>query len=160
MKTLKINIPMIALVVLIAVFAVSCKKSSSTPAGTTISFVADIKGSSEIPANSSTATGIARLTFNSVSKILSGTVTFNGLTPIAAHIHKGAVGVAGDVVFPIGSGTYVSLVGFTSVALTVAQEADLSANLYYVNIHTANFPAGEIRGQLIKQVSNSTGTGY
>jgi hypothetical protein len=41
--------------------------------------------------------------------------------------------------------------------LTAAQEADLLANNYYVNLHTDAFPAGEIRGQLI--TANPSGTG-
>ena len=45
----------------------------------------------------------------------------------------------------------------TSRPLTAAEEADLFANLYYVNLHTAAFPGGEIRGQLI--TTNQSGTG-
>ena len=36
--------------------------------------------------------------------------------------------------------------------ITPAQYADLAAGLYYVNIHTARFPGGEIRGQLRKRM--------
>ena len=32
--------------------------------------------------------------------------------------------------------------------LTQAQYGDLAAGLYYVNIHTAQYPGGEVRGQL------------
>jgi hypothetical protein len=37
-----------------------------------------------------------------------------------------------------------------SAILTDAQVADLLAGLYYVNIHTDAYPAGEIRGQFVK----------
>jgi hypothetical protein len=47
---------------------------------------------------------------------------------------------------------------YTSAALTPEQEADLMANLYYVNLHST-FTAGEIRGQLVKGTTTSTNTG-
>jgi hypothetical protein len=37
-----------------------------------------------------------------------------------------------------------------SATLTDAQAADLVAGKYYVNVHTAANPGGEIRGQVIK----------
>lgn len=37
-----------------------------------------------------------------------------------------------------------------SATLTDAQAADLLAGRYYINIHTAANPAGEIRGQVTK----------
>jgi hypothetical protein len=72
------------------------------------------------------------------------------MTATASHIHKGAVGVSGDVIFGF-TPPITSPISYTSVALDATQEADLNANLYYVNIHSTAFPAGEIRGQLIKQ---------
>jgi CHRD domain/PKD-like domain/Right handed beta helix region len=110
-----------------------------------------LSGASEVPPNASTATGTVSGTFDKVTKQLLLTISFNGLTAnaSAAHIHKGAVGVNGGVVigFPVvpsatsGSFTYTG-------TLTTTQEADLLAGLYYVNVHNASFPGGEIRGQL------------
>ena len=65
-------------------------------------------------------------------------------------IHKGAVGVPGGVVFGFPA-PITSPIDYTSVALDSTQQADLNANMYYVNIHSAAYPGGEIRGQLIKQ---------
>lgn len=125
-----------------------------TPSITT--FNATLDGASEAPANSSTATGSATLSFNNTTKIFSISVTHSIASPTGGHIHMGAVGVSGGVIFPFT--TLVSPISFTSPALTAAQEADLKANLYYVNIHTAAFPNGEIRGQLIK--GTTSGGGY
>lgn len=128
----------------------SCKKSSSTPApAPTTTFLATMSGSSEVPANASTATGTATLTFNTVTKIFSVTVTYSGVTATAAHIHKGAAGVSGSVIFPFS--VITSPITYTSAALDATMESDLNANLYYVNVHSAAFAGGEIRGQLIKQ---------
>jgi len=128
---------------------VSCNNDDDPPApNPNVTFLATLNGASEVPANGSTATGTATLTFNTTTKIFTLTVNHNIASPTGAHIHKGAVGVNGGVEFPL---TTASPITYTSAALTAAQEADLNANLYYVNIHTAAFPGGEIRGQLMKQ---------
>ena len=131
---------------------VSCSKSDTDPTPTpnpNVTFLATLNGTSEVPSNPSTATGTATLTFNTTTKIFTVTVTHNIATPTGGHIHKGAIGVSGPVVFPFSSLT--SPITYTSVALDATQEADLNANLYYANIHTAAYAGGEIRGQLIKQ---------
>lgn len=141
----------------------SCSKSSnSVPMVTNSTFTATLTGSSETPPNSSTATGSATFTYNPTTYMLSGTITFSGFTTATtvAHIHLGAVGVAGNPVFTIeASGPFDSPISYTSPALTAAQVTDLFAGNYYVNIHTVSFPNGEIRGQLLLQGS-SGGTGY
>jgi hypothetical protein len=127
----------------------SCYRDDPKPVANMVIFKAELKGSNEVPANSSAATGIALLTFNKTSKIFTVAVTHTVVAPTAGHIHKAAAGVNGGVVFPFA--TVISPFTYTSAALTPAQEADLMANLYYVNIHSAAFPGGEIRGQLIKK---------
>jgi hypothetical protein len=133
-----------------SVFILSCDEDDDDPKNGTSTYRATMNGNSEVPANGSTATGTATFTFNDQSKILTGTVTYTGLTVTAAHIHKGAVGVAGNVVFGF-AGSLASPISFTSAALTAEQEADLKAGLYYVNLHTVAYPDGEIRGQLTKE---------
>jgi hypothetical protein len=130
----------------ILITAASCKKSEDP----NVTFKATLNGASETPPNASTATGTATLTFNKDTKIFTVVVNYSGVTAINAHIHKGDVGVAGSVVFGF-TAPLTSPINYTSVALDATQEADLNANLYYVNIHSAAFPGGEIRGQLIKQ---------
>jgi hypothetical protein len=146
---LKLSSRVQAIVLLsVLLIAGSCKKSD-TPS-TDVIFKAVINGASESPVNASTATGTATLTFNTTTKIFSVVVNFTGITATAAHIHKGEVGVPGGVIFGF-TAPITSPINYTSAALDASQEADLNANLYYVNIHSAALPAGEIRGQLIKQ---------
>jgi CHRD domain len=128
----------------------SCSKSDPAPVpDPNVTFKATLSGASEVPANASAATGTATLTFNTTTKIFSLTVTHSIATATNGHIHKAAAGASGGVIFPFSS--FTSPIAYTSVALDATQEADLNANLYYVNIHTAAFPGGEVRGQLIKQ---------
>jgi hypothetical protein len=114
-----------------------------------VTYNATLNGASESTPNASTATGVATLTFNTTTKIFTIAVTHTIAAPTAGHIHKGVIGVSGDPVFPFAS--VISPINYTSIALSTSQEADLNAGLYYVNIHTATYPGGEIRGQLIKQ---------
>ncbi len=133
---------------LLIVFSmVSCGKDDDTVANVT--YKATLKGTSEVPSNASAAVGLATLTYDPNTKLFTIVVTHNLAAATGGHIHKGATGVNGEVVFPFLSTT--SPINFTSVALDAAQLSDLNAGLYYVNLHTASFPGGEIRGQLIKQ---------
>ena len=69
---------------------------------------------------------------------------------IQSHIHVGAEGVSGDVVVPL------DVEGFEGASEGCAEDQDTAALQaivddpagYYVNLHTADFEAGAIRGQL------------
>ncbi|MEA5257248.1 CHRD domain-containing protein [Arcicella aquatica] len=127
-------------------FAISCKKDEEV--SPEVKFNVALNGSVEVPANTSTATGSFVGTYNKTTKVISYTISYNGVTPTAWHIHKGAVGVSGAVIFGLGT-TFNTAYSSTTAALTTDQETDLMAGNYYVNIHSASKPGGEIRGQLI-----------
>lgn len=150
------RIKITALVALVF-FIASCKKEPSIPPVSTpstpesnIVFLAVLRGSNEVPANNSTALGSAILTYNPVKKTFTTTVSFIDLVPTVAHIHRGAAGTNGGVVFGFPS-PIVSPINYTSGVLSAALESDLKANGFYVNVHSARFMGGEIRGQLIRQ---------
>jgi hypothetical protein len=114
-----------------------------------LAFKADLKGASEVPPTDSAATGTATVDVDTATKELKWTVQFSGLTgdATAAHFHGPAAvgenaGPAVDMSGKIESG---------SATLTDAQIADLQAGKMYINIHTAKFPDGEIRGQVEKK---------
>jgi hypothetical protein len=111
------------------------------------SFSAFLNGASEVPPNGSTASGTATLKYNRDTKTFNIVVEYTGITPSQGHIHVGEVGEAGSVVF--GFTSLTSPINYTSPVLTDAQETDLYAHQYYVNLHTTLYQAGEIRGQLI-----------
>ncbi|GAB3824563.1 CHRD domain-containing protein [Hymenobacter jeollabukensis] len=113
---------------------------------------AQLSGAQEVPAVTTTARGVASFTLNATRDTLFLTAAFNGLSgPITqAHVHDGARGVAGPVVtnllqFVQGNRMQGFLTG------TDIDRAKLSKYLrgeYYINVHTAANPGGEIRGQI------------
>jgi hypothetical protein len=112
---------------------------------------ATLDGKSEVPPNTSAATGAADIDYDAASKKLSWKVTYTGLSgpATAAHFHGPAeAGKNAGVAVAIPNATSSPAEG--SATLTEAQAADLAAGKYYVNIHTAANPGGEIRGQVTK----------
>lgn len=76
------------------------------------------------------------------------TLTFRRLsgTAVAAHIHRGAPGVAGPVVVALCGPCRNGQNGRRVVDEDVV--SGFPSGRYYVNVHTARNSAGEIRGQL------------
>ena len=108
-------------------------------------------GAAEFPAGSGSpdGSGVAAITVN------GSTVTFSILvkgisTPTLAHIHKAPLGASGSVVIDFHAPVFTN--GFATGTATgsAGDIADLLANpsSYYVNVHTAEFPQGALRGQL------------
>lgn len=110
-----------------------------------------LSGDQEVPATTTQASGYATVVLDPATRTLTGVVVTNGIVGIAAHIHEGAPGVAGPVIFPLQGGPTVWTVPAGTV-LTDAQVATLAAGTYYVNVHSTAAPSGEIRGQLTQQL--------
>jgi CHRD domain/PEP-CTERM motif len=137
-----------------------------------------VLGDFESPPTGSPGTGLASITVDSVLNTMLVNVTFSGLTSgvTASHIHccvpqGGNAGVATTTPtftgFPSGvtSGTYnhlfdltqasswnpafITANGGTTASAEAVLLAGLASNQTYLNIHTTNFPGGEIRGSLV-----------
>ena len=112
-------------------------------------FTASLNGKSEVPATTSTGSGDLLATLDTSTKTLSYTLTFSGLTgpATAAHFHgPAAPGANAGVAVAIGKAPTSPVTG--KATLTAPQIADLEAGKWYVNVHTAANPGGEIRGQV------------
>ena len=108
-----------------------------------------LSGASEVPPTTSSGSGTVEANLNKQTNELSWTVTYSGLSGPAtgAHFHGPAMaGANAGVVVPITGSLTSPIRGAAS--LTAAQAADLMAGKWYVNLHTAANPNGEIRGQL------------
>jgi CHRD domain-containing protein len=117
----------------------------------TVSYTATLKGADEVPPNDTKGTGMVDAKYDSATMKLSYTVTYSGLTgaATAAHFHGPAKPGA-------NAGPIITLENLASpikgeVKLTADQAKSLADGLWYLNIHTAAHPPGEIRGQLLKK---------
>jgi hypothetical protein len=114
-------------------------------------FQADLMGSNEVPEVTTAATGRGVLALNANATAVSYRVMVKDIDKITmAHIHQGPAGVNGPVVAPIFLGGLFDPAN--PVSGTVPVNTLLVLNMlsgdYYVNVHTIDFPAGEIRGQI------------
>jgi len=163
----KLGAAAIAAVLVAAGAVVACGNDPTAPRTTT--YVAQMSGGNEVPAVAGGASGTA--TFTLSGKSLSYVVTVNGLSANAAasHIHFGAAGTNGNIAYPFTAAAVQSgQVASGSIDLTqpvsngttsISGDSLLSLlnqGLVYTNVHTANNPGGEIRGQ-ITRVAPSTG---
>jgi hypothetical protein len=150
--------PLVVAIVLMAALLVALPLGGVALGGDQRVFETDLTGAEEAPGPGDTdatgsaliklprANGRGPLCFKLDWTGIDGTVT-------AAHIHSGAIGVAGPVVIPLfveqslpGTGDSHGCIQGVDRALTM----DIGQNPtnYYVNVHSTVFPAGAIRGQL------------
>ena len=116
----------------------------------TLNMTAELSGAAEVPANDSPGTGTLEATYDTETMLFTWTVTYEGLTgdATAAHFHGPAEAdaTAGPVI-PIEGDLASPIEG--SATLTEEQATQLQDGLWYFNLHTAQYPDGEIRGQVM-----------
>lgn len=98
----------------------------------------------------STATGSLEASYDSDTMEFSWTATYEGLTgpATAAHFHgPAAEGENAPPVVPISGDLASPIEG--SATLTEEQATQLLDGMWYLNIHTEQYPDGEIRGQVL-----------
>ncbi|HEU4471982.1 MAG TPA: CHRD domain-containing protein [Flavisolibacter sp.] len=142
----------------------SCEKEEMVDR-TAVSPGSPLAGAQQIPANNSTATGTIGGTYDRRSRNFNYTLSWAGLSgpPAAIHIH--GIADAGFIALPSPLGPYTngiaqtisgfpaaasgSLTGTLFVDGNVIKEHELLGGKFYIDIHTAAFPMGEIRGQIL-----------
>ncbi|MEO5905213.1 MAG: CHRD domain-containing protein, partial [Saprospiraceae bacterium] len=116
--------------------------------GNNLMLLAQMDGSQEVPALENAAVGVGTVYFNEDRTRAFVNVTVDGLSGsiTGAHIHDGAFGVNGPVMFPL---TIVGNRIQTEISQITPEElGKLLGGLAYINVHTTANPGGEIRGQL------------
>ena len=111
----------------------------------------NLNGTSEVPANASTATAAVRVTLDQANGDVVVDGTFTGLTtPVtAAHIHgPAAAGANAAIIVPLTiTGTTDGTISGTG-NMSSGQMNDMLTGMTYVNIHSSMYPSGEIRAQI------------
>ena len=117
----------------------------------TTSFTVQLSGSQVVPAVTSSGTGVANLTYDPASRMLTWSITYTGLSSpvMMAHFHGPAAPGknAAPVISITKQGGAVKSPMKGKATLTPAQAKQFVAGDWYINVHTKDHPAGEIRGQ-------------
>jgi len=119
-------------------------------------FTAVLNGGQEDPPNDSESFGVAFMTFDTISKMLCYSITFSALSSdeVSAHFHgPAAPGESASVMFaitPVPGRVKNGCVG----PFGTQQIRQLNAGQVYLNVHSVDFPSGEIRGQVLPVPAN------
>jgi hypothetical protein len=104
-----------------------------------------LNGAQEVPPTNSTATGGCFVDLSDNATSLFMQCNHNVPNPTSVHLHSAPPGVDGPVVFDLPAGSAFTL----NVPMSPRSVADFAAGFLYVNVHNADFPQGEIRGQMV-----------
>jgi hypothetical protein len=109
-----------------------------------------LTGETETPAGDPVGTGTATIRLRAGQGQVCYQLAVENLAPaVASHIHRGASGVAGPVVVPLTTpGADGKSSGCAPAARAVVSAMLAQPASYYVNVHTAEFQGGAVRGQL------------
>ena len=138
------NLTSILLVSLLALSGCDMPSTDTTKLTSTLS------AASEVPPINSKASGEADVRIDVKDYKLSWTIKYSDLSGVVtgAHFHGPALaGANADVVVPINGDLSSPIKG--EATLTAEQTAELLEGKWYLNLHTATHPDGEIRGQIV-----------
>ncbi len=114
-----------------------------------------LNGDQEVPPVSTTALAFGYATMNALMDSITYLVAYKGVEPISAHIHQAPAGVSGPVMISLN--LLVPGIYSGKSVLGEDQVTSLLKDELYFNIHSANNPGGEIRGQIQSVLMNSFG---
>lgn len=114
-------------------------------------FHAVLVGGNEVAGGDVDGFGTAAAHFRSSTQICVAIIVSKIATPTAAHIHEGFAPTNGPVVIPLtapAAGNPGGAFGCAAVTSALYNAIRSNPTKFYVNVHTADFPGGAIRGQL------------
>jgi hypothetical protein len=130
---------------ILAILAFSA--SFNAAEATLIRLTAQLSGEAEVPGpGDPDGSGSAAVVFDDVASTIDWNITVADIGPVILdHIHSAPIGVPGPVVIDFAG----ALSGADlAVDPTLLSNIVTNPELFYVNVHTPEFPAGAIRGQL------------
>jgi CHRD domain len=145
MKPLKRNKLILALITVGGLGLAGFLANRAGAAGETQTFAAGLLGSNEVAAGDPDATASAMVRINSNDDEFCWDIQITGLGTItAAHLHNAAAGANGPVKIDFSG----SMNGCLDIDGALADDILAKPATYYLNVHTNEFPAGAVRGQL------------
>lgn len=124
--------------------------STSTSAAAT-GLKAELTGPADVPPGAPGGSGSAKLKLEPTQGRICYDISVANIgAATAAHIHRGAAGVAGPVVVPLKPPAAGHINACTTASQAVIDEIIANPPGFYVNVHTAAYPGGAVRGQLAK----------
>lgn len=128
----------------------STSQDNNEASGTPLSAV--LLGSNEAPVTGDPdGMGTAELSLNQGQGTITYSIEVAGInTPTAAHIHEAGAGMAGPVIVPLNAPVNGVSSGVVMLSKEQIKEIRMNPEMYYVNVHNAEYPGGALRGQLSK----------
>jgi len=118
-----------------------------------MSFTVALSGASQVPPVQTAGKGSADLTYDPASRVLTWSVTTSDLSsPVTmAHFHGPAAADknAGVQIWISKKGEAPANPITGQATLTSEQATMLMDDQLYINVHTKDHPAGEVRGQVV-----------
>jgi hypothetical protein len=135
----------VALVVLLTVLSLL---ATTALAGAATTLHATLSGKKEVP-KAGNGKGTARLTLDAKKGRVCFRIKLKHVgTVMAGHIHKGGRKTAGPIIVPLFASATKQPKGCASASKATIRAIIKKPGAYYVNVHSAKFPAGAARGQL------------
>ena len=130
----------------------ACAGSITLAHAAPVSFTVPLTGAQQVPPVDTPGSGSADLTYDPGTKVVTWNITFTGLSSDAtmAHFHgPAASGKNGPVkVWLSEKGAAVASPLKGQATLSSADAQEFVSGQMYINVHTKDHPAGEIRGQV------------
>jgi hypothetical protein len=115
-------------------------------------FVATLTGANEVPAADPDGSGVAHIAINDATNQVCTHLEVRDIGAVtAAHIHEGRAGVNGPVVIALDAPDDDDSNDCDTVADTLVDQLRHNPSGFYVNVHTAAYPNGAIRGQIVEE---------
>lgn len=143
--------PIVIGLTLVALVAVNVSSGLAADGGR--KFTTTLTGAAEVPPGDPDGSGTAFIELNHGQGQVCWTIQVADITlpATAAHIHEAPAGVAGGVVVPLSPPNATGFAsGCTSANQDLIKDIIQHPDEYYVNVHTTDYLAGAVRGQLSK----------
>lgn len=138
--------PLLSVAAFASAVAATALSAASALAAQALPMSSSLGGAFVAPPNASVAYGGLDAQFDATTGLLSCNLSVVGSSTTTAHVHRGQPGENSTLLFTLsGSGSFLS----GSAVLDATTAAELLTGGLYVDTHSAAFPAGELRGQIV-----------